>query len=137
MFCSCDLPARAEVQNHMHVSGYKACPCCEHPGQLVRNENTKRSYVRYLAQTEPSRMRTHKDIVEIGYNIFKGNVPHDTKGLKGISCMIAFKNFDLVNGLKEHYHLLVIRRNPQKYQLYSRVAFIEVVTIEPNLFEVN
>lgn len=97
-FCSCDLPARVEMQSSKHISGYNACPCCEHPGQAVQNSITKRKYVRYLAQKEPSPMRNHKDIVEISYEMYNGNAPSDTKGLKKIPIMIAFKNFDLVNG---------------------------------------
>lgn len=43
-------------------------------------------------------MRTHVDCVEIYHQIYKGMIPENAKGLKGISSMIGFKHFDLVNG---------------------------------------
>lgn len=97
MFCTCDLPARAEIQNRKH-SGYNSCHCCEHPGESLKNGLTKKSYVRYLQQSEKSALRSHSSCVAICRDILNGNKPIESNGYKGISCMILFSNFDLIDG---------------------------------------
>lgn len=96
-FSSCDIPARADVQN-LKSSGYYSCPRCEQIGTQVMNPKIKKSYVRFLAQNSPAPMRTHDDHMNISIGIIENRYRVETKGIKGISCMIAFPNFDLVKG---------------------------------------
>lgn len=98
MFCACDLQALSPLQNIISIAGYNGCPVCEHPGESIKNGNTNKKYVRYLAQSEPAPIRTHSDCIEICHQIYSGIMPENTKGLKGISPMVGFKHFDLVNG---------------------------------------
>lgn len=98
LFAACDIPARSQLQN-CKCSGYFGCPVCEHPGILVKNENSKKSYVRFLLETEPAPMRTHENTVKIGYDICMTGLNNKTnKGIKSISCMIGFRHFNLING---------------------------------------
>lgn len=60
LFCVCDLPARAEVQN-VKLSGHYGCACCYVKGVAVKNPKTKRSYVRFLKTQQPEQLRTHQD----------------------------------------------------------------------------
>lgn len=46
MFCLCDLPARADMQQIKNVAGYFACPVCLQKGTSVRGKG-KSKYVRY------------------------------------------------------------------------------------------
>lgn len=102
MFAACDIPARAQLQN-CKCSGYYGCPVCEHPGVLVSMENPKKSFVRFLAQSQPSIMRTHNDSIKIGYGIYNEKKSENTKGIKAISCMIGFKHFDLIKSFTIDY----------------------------------
>lgn len=97
MFCVCDIPARAQMQN-CKQSGYYGCMCCVQPGEPVKNPNTGKSFVRFLKVQEPAPWRTHKNTIKIGSEMLKGNEMNNTNGIKGLSCMIAFKHFDLVEG---------------------------------------
>lgn len=94
MFCSCDIPARGEVQR-CKISGYYSCFCCEQKGEAITNPKSGKSYVRFIREQEVAQKRTHKKSLE---TYFATATDNDTKGLKGISCMVAFKDFDLVNG---------------------------------------
>lgn len=97
LFCSCDLPARAEMQNRKNC-GYNACSNCEHVGISVRNDNSKKSYVRYLKEEVPSKLRTHANCVALCHEIHKRKTAPETSGFKGIPSMILFKEFDLIDG---------------------------------------
>lgn len=103
MFCSSDLPARAELQNCKTSAGYYGCPCCKQQGFCVKNPKTNRSYVRFLELREPAELRTHEDAIKVGLDVMNGKELNDSKGLKGISCFIAFKDFDLSNGCALDY----------------------------------
>lgn len=47
MSCSCDLPAKADIQGMRGHSAYFGCGYCEHPGVLIKSEKTKSQVVRY------------------------------------------------------------------------------------------
>lgn len=96
LFCVCDLPARAEVQN-VKPSGYFGCACCVIKGEAVKNPKTHRSYVRFLKVQQPEILRTHTDAITVGYDALRGGAIMNPKGLKGLSCMVAFKDFNLVD----------------------------------------
>lgn len=102
MFCGSDLPARAEIQN-CKGSGYFGCPCCKQEGESVKNLNTGRSYVRFLKLKQDAPLRTHTDAIEFGWDILKRAHINEANGLKGVSCMIAFKDFDLAAGFALDY----------------------------------
>lgn len=98
MFSACDLQARSPLQNITSVAGYYGCPCCEHPGESIRNGDTNNKYVRYLKQRESAPMRSHVECIEICHQMYSGRIPENTKGLKGVSPMVGFKYFDLIDG---------------------------------------
>lgn len=102
LYCSCDLPARCEVQN-CKSSGYYSCPCCEQKGEGIENPKTGKSYIRMLSQEQVPQRRTHETSKATGIAIAKGHLMADVKGLKGLSCMVGFKNFDLVRSFVVDY----------------------------------
>lgn len=95
MYCACDLPARAETLNSKYSSGFYGCPSCLHKGVSVKNEKTGKSYVRYLKEEEASSLRTDEQSRKVSIGIASNSLDIDSHGLKGLSCMIAFKYFDL------------------------------------------
>lgn len=103
MFCTCDLPARADMQNCKTYSGYHGCPCCKQIGTSVKNPKTGRSYVRFLKLEQPAPLRTHHDAIQLGFDLLNGRESTNACGLKGLSCMVAFKDFDLSNGFVLDY----------------------------------
>lgn len=90
--CCCDLPAKADVQGMINSNGYRSCGYCLHPGQSIKSGSS--SFVRYVQQKIPSALRTHQNMLQI-YRKLKSD---SVMGVKQISCMIAAKEFDLVNG---------------------------------------
>lgn len=95
LFCACDIPARVDLQYVKMFNGYYGCPCCEQKGVCVKNIKTKKSYVRFLKETEISKLRSHGEILRISETIIKEKLEFDIKGIKGLSPMIGFKDFDL------------------------------------------
>lgn len=102
MYCSCDIPARAEVQN-MKPSGYFSCPCCEQKGMLVNNPKTKKSYVRLLKMQETAPKRTHNKSKNASIKFASSTGDSDVQGLKGLSCVIGLKHFNLVDSYEVDY----------------------------------
>lgn len=103
--CSCDLPAKSMVQEIMQYNGFNACGYCMHPGVLVKNKNNKNSStVRYIRQeNENIKLRSHEDMLRVMQQIVKRNNNNPIDGIKNISCMIGFKNFDLVHSFAIDY----------------------------------
>lgn len=98
MYVSCDLPARSEVQQ-CKPCGYNSCPCCVQKGDSVRNPKTGKSYVRFLKQKEQPPKRTHEKTKAMSIAIARNDKDmSETDGLKGLSCMVGFRYFDLVDG---------------------------------------
>lgn len=94
MQCCCDLPAKAEVQSMVNHNGYYSCGYCIHPGKSIKASNSSNSYVRYVRQNIPSELRTHESMLQI-YRKIKSD---PIMGVKKVSCMIAARDFDIVNG---------------------------------------
>lgn len=100
IFCACDLPARSDVQL-VKPTGYYSCPVCTQRGDPVVNVKTGRSYVRFLKLPEMAPRRAHHESKGIGIEIATGANEDEignSFGIKGLSSMIGFENFDLVNG---------------------------------------
>lgn len=94
MQCCCDLPAKAEVQGMVNHNGYYSCGYCLHPGESIKSKKNSKSFVRYVHQKNPSELRTHHSMLQT-YRTLKST---PIMGVKRVSCMIAAKNFDLING---------------------------------------
>lgn len=86
LYCVCDLPARASVQNFKHSTGTSACPYCLHPGKKSREGNTTRN--RYGIEKVPSTLRTHADTIQHAQN--------KKHGVKGYSCLMVLPHFDII-----------------------------------------
>lgn len=56
-----------------------------------------------MAENEPAAMRTHQRAISVGYDYLQGIEPENNFGLKGISCMVAFKHFDLATSFPIDY----------------------------------
>lgn len=99
IYCACDIPARGEVQN-CKISGYYSCPNCEQKGELIRNSKKGTSYVRFVKEQEKSSKRTHENTLAVSMAIASESIEYsenNVKGEKGLSCMVAFKNFNLID----------------------------------------
>lgn len=100
--CTADLPAKAAVQEMVSHNGYFACGYCLHKGNQIKKDKHSKAVIRYTrtSHTQQYSNRTHADILQT-YKKLKSNEP--LNGIKGISCMIAAPNFDLVYGYSIDY----------------------------------
>lgn len=92
---SLDLPAKCAVQQIIQYNGYFACSSCEHPG-----EKTSRG-VRYTKRTTPDPLRSHAKMIAATQRFLTTKIPE--KGVKGLSPMVGFTNFDLVKSFSIDY----------------------------------
>lgn len=99
MSCCCDLPAKADVQGMIGHSGQFGCGFCLHPGISIKPEKNKKAVIRYVKGCDNYELRTHSNTIEI-YDRLKTTT---IKGIKTKSCMIAAKDFDLINGFAIDY----------------------------------
>lgn len=91
---SLDLPAKAVVQNITQYNGYNACSYCKHPG-----EKTSKG-VRYTLNSNcPT--RDHTDMIATIQRVLTSNKV--VLGIKGLSPLIGFQNFDLVKSFTIDY----------------------------------
>lgn len=96
----CDLPAKADLQGMVGHSGRFGCGFCFHPGEPVKSQNNNKSVIRFLKGCYE--LRTHANTIAT-YD--KLNQKKSINGVKGISCMVAAKEFDLINGFGiDHMH---------------------------------
>lgn len=99
--CCSDLPATTTLLEMNGHSGTYACSKCFHPGKLVKSKTNNSSTIRYVKGDYG--IRTHESIVDI-YSQLKGN-KMSIKGIKGVSCLISAKDFDLSNDISiDHMH---------------------------------
>lgn len=92
---SLDLPAKCGMQCIIQYNGYNSCGYCKHPG-----EKTPKG-VRYTFWSNGNSERTHSDfILDIEKSLKTGN---PSNGVKGLSPMIGFKHFNLVNSFTIDY----------------------------------
>lgn len=102
--CCLDLPAKASVQQINQYNGYNACTYCIHPGKLVSNSNANKSKViRYVNTNELHATRTHEQTIRSMYNINTNKSSIGDDGVKGLSCMVAFQKYDIINGFAIDY----------------------------------
>lgn len=94
LFASCDLPARALLQNFKCPTGADACPICIHPG--IKNKE-ERIRIRYLRENIPSELRTQNDTVK------HAHLDANCHGVKGTSCLMALPEFDIINSFSTDY----------------------------------
>lgn len=97
MFCLCDLPARAEIQQIKYVSGYYACPVCLHSGTAVKSSNGKSSYVRYVKPNETPEIRTHDQAIKDTIACLSSK--KSMRGIKGITPLIGLPEFDIIQNV--------------------------------------
>lgn len=117
--CSCDLPAKSMMQEFVSFSAYKACGYCKHPGVSVQKGskqtgksleiiNAKKSvklnkYVRYIRRANID-LRNHKDtLLAMMKKSKKSKDSEPIDGVTGVSCMVGFKNFDLIDEFSIDY----------------------------------
>lgn len=104
-----DLPAKIDVQEMKSYAGFNSCGFCLHPGKSIKQAGKKNtmsssngnSYIRYIRQNKPDKLRTHSDMLQI-YTKLK-NATEDICGIKGVSCMVAAPHFDLIAGFGIDY----------------------------------
>lgn len=94
LYCSCDLPARAILQNFKHPTGANACPVCLHPGDHNKEDRMR---IRYKKERTPSNIRTHDGTIKHAY------LDNNNYGVKGLSCLFALPEFDIIDGFSTDY----------------------------------
>lgn len=90
-----DLPMKSVLENIRQYNGYQACYYCEHTGKKTEKG------VRYTNMLQPSPLRNHKNMVLLADKARKTGMI--VKGIKGISPLIGFENFDIVRSLSVDY----------------------------------
>lgn len=112
--CSCDLPAKAMMQEFVLYSGFYACGYCKHPGVSVNNgskeerKNKKGKTVRYIRKANIG-LRNHKETFLTMKKVSRSSQSKPIEGVKALSCMIGFRNFDLIDGFSIDYmHCVLI-----------------------------
>lgn len=103
--CCVDLPAKAALQKLVQYNGYHACSFCHHPGISVVNPNFKnRSFVRYV-NGQDCLPRSHGETL-VSMNSIQSNGAQSSNGndgVKGLSCMVAFSYFDIIESFDLDY----------------------------------
>lgn len=101
LFCACDLPARAAIQNFMGVNAKFGCSYCYHPGYSIPN-NFKGTTVRYVRDDATTKVRYHNESIEIADMVEKSrlNDKKDKKdsirGIKGYSALLLFDDINII-----------------------------------------
>lgn len=82
--CSCDIPARAELQNIKNATGFHACPYCNQKGESIKNLS-KGSTVRYVKSSHIE-LCSHMETIELAKRAEASGKP--INGIKGYSVII-------------------------------------------------
>lgn len=125
--CSCDLPAKAMIQEFTSHIGFNACGYCKHPGVSVKNVSKKKSSktVRYIRKANIP-LRNHKDTFLTMIKKSKNSQDGPIDGIKGLSCMVGFMNFDLVDGFPIDYmHCALLGTMKKLLQLWLDSCFFQ------------
>lgn len=93
---SLDLPAKCALQCITQYNGNNACSYCHHPG----NKTSKG--IRYCIQRQPEKMRTHSGMISDIQKVLASNTV-TVNGIKGLTPMVGFKHFDIVNSFVIDY----------------------------------
>lgn len=106
LLCSCDLPARAEVQSLKGPTGHYGCSYCYHPGLPILN-NAGKTTTRFVKQASASQLRMHEETVLLAQRVsakdFGEEEKDSNKGVKGHSAMLMFDNIDIINSFPIDY----------------------------------
>lgn len=104
--CVCDLPARAEVQCLKGPTGRNGCSYCYQVGVPVVN-SSNRTTIRYIKETQPSAIRTHKETLLISQKViakdFNSEKRCDIDGVKGQSAIFMFDYIDIIDSFPTDY----------------------------------
>lgn len=92
---SCDLLAKAMVQNMKNATGKYACSYCYHPGTQIKNLGG-RTTTRYVKRDQ-LKSRTHDDTIQKATILSNKNNLECIDGVKGISCALLFNDFDIIH----------------------------------------
>lgn len=93
---SCDIPARSMLQNMKGATGKFGCAICYHPGEAVPNLKGKTT-IRFTKENKQQQLRTHNETVNKASIINSNPKINEIDGVKGVSCMLLFDNFDIIN----------------------------------------
>lgn len=93
----CDLPAKSDLMGLSGHTAYYGCSYCEHPSIAV--SGAKRKVPRYLKGLNNYEIRSHEKIMQI----YKQLKSESIKGVKIMSCIIAAKEYDLINSVAIDY----------------------------------
>lgn len=92
---SVDLMAKAKIQQIMLFNSENACTFCIHPGEpIVGTKN--RTYTIYTAAENHHRYRDHEET--LGQMMIAHRHNKIVQGIRGISCMTAFDDFNIIFG---------------------------------------
>lgn len=91
-----DLPCKSALQCIVQYNGYSACSYCEHPGEKTSVG------VRYTVQNSQSNpLRSHSKMISTIQKVLKTG--KTINGVKGLSPMVGFQFFDLINSFVIDY----------------------------------
>lgn len=98
--CSCDLIARAMIQNIKHPTGTYACPMCLHEGFHNQEKSSGASCksmvrIRYGKEKVPSAIRSHLNTIE--------DAKKQSNGIKGYNCLNVLPYFDTIKCFSTDY----------------------------------
>lgn len=98
MICSCDLPARTQIQNFKGTNAKFGCAYCYHPGIPIKNKSG-RSTIRYIKEQSPAKCRTHRETLAFAQMADKKDFRDEKElyGVKGYSAALSFKDFDMIS----------------------------------------
>lgn len=91
LLISCDLPAKAAVQNFIGHNGKYGCSYCYHPGTAITNRSGKSTTIRFIEQPN-IQLRTHDEAVQTSIKCADGTI----NGIKGPSAAIMLPQIDLI-----------------------------------------
>lgn len=111
--CVCDMPAKIKVQDINQFNGYNSCGFCHHPGVLIKKNPKHNGYVRYVRRDVS--LRNHEEFIKA----YRAKKFTSDNGIKGISCLVAAKHFDLVVGFGIDYmHCILLGVLKRLFELW-------------------
>lgn len=93
LLISCDLPARAALQNFIGPNGKFGCLYCHHTGVPITNLSGKSKTIRFIKLSEEIKLRTHCETVKS--SIALKETPMN--GVKGISAALMLSDIDIIH----------------------------------------
>lgn len=98
ILCSCDLPARAEIQNMKGATGFDACGYCYHHGESIKNKSNS-STVRYIKLDNIPR-RKHGQTIATASRVVAGT---SIDGIKGQSALVMYNDLNVIDSCSIDY----------------------------------